>query len=292
MPDLLLVARRRWRLLLLLTLLGTAAALLASVLSPKLYRGVTTALPVNAQVNDRARIFNSNIEALYSEIGTADELDKLEGTARLDTVFLAVAAAQNLPAHYGLEASSGNALEKAALLLRKRTDVKKTGYGELKISVWDQDRKTAASLANGLLQVLNAVHERLQTENNRTVLQKLKEEYIRKREQGTGALDSVPALRQTSESTEAGLKGSRTAADFDLQQTEKQRQLQTYLQLIGEYELAVKTAPKALLVVERARPSPWHDRPNTLRNVLIGFAASLLFAFLLAVFVERRNAGT
>jgi capsular polysaccharide biosynthesis protein len=283
MPDIFLVMARRWRLMLLLTLAGAAAALLASLLSPKLYLGVTTALPVNTQVNDKARIFNSNIESLYSEIGTADELDKIEGTAKLDTVFLAVAAAHHLATHYNLDTSAGDALEKAALLLRKSSDIGKTGYGELKIKVWDKNKETAATLANALMQTINAIHERLQTENNRTVLQKLKEEYLQKLKAN---VDNETETMQFSDSSKLP---ALSASDVALRQENRIAELKEYAKLIGEYELAVKTTPKVLLVVEQARPLPWPDRPKTTLNVLLAFFASLLFSFLLAVYVESRQ---
>lgn len=298
MPDVFLLISRRWNLIVLLTIAATAAAFLASLLSPKLYLGSTTALPVNTLVNDKARIFNQNIEALYSEIGTADELDKIEGTARLDTVFLAAANTYHLAAHYGLDTTAGDALEKAAVWLRKNSDIVKTGYGELNIKVWDKEAATAATLANGLMQTLNGIYERLQTENNQNVLHKLKETFAAQSDSMQSLTDRVLAFESGPRIIEGGknkfftdslVKPHRRFADEAMRQAAWQKSLQQYTDLINEYELAVTTAPKALLVVEQARPSPWYDRPKTLRNVLIAFAASLLFSFLLAVFIESRN---
>ena len=297
MPDIFLVIARRWGLMLWLTLAGTAAAFVASLLSTKLYVGTTTALPVNTLVNDKARIFNANIEALYSEIGTADELDKIEGTAKLDTVFMAVAASQNLVTHYGLDSAAIGALEKAALMLRRSSDISRTGYVELKIKVWDKNNVMAATLANALMQTINAIHERLQTENNRTVLQKLKEAYAQKLEEVSAvendrvAFKSGSGVQALNPQTvkDSFAKNARRLAATTLQLDVNRKELTDYLQLINEYELAVKTTPKVLLVVEQARPSPWYDRPKTSQNVLLAFLVSLLFSFLLAVFVESRK---
>lgn len=291
MPDILSVLLQRWRLIVLLTLAGTAAAFLASMLRPKLYVGVITALPVNTLVNDKARIFNQNIEALYSEIGTADELDKLEGTAQLDTVFRAVAVANNLPQHYNLDTTAADVWEKAVLQLRKNTEVSKTGYGELKIKVWDKNNETAALLANGLLQTINAIHERLQTENNRTILQKLKEAYAEKTvAEFETANQMIQFQNRPAKRTDSVMPTPGTSlGDAYTKQTERAEERKQYAKLIHEYELAVRTTPKALLVVEQAHPSPWYDRPKTSRDVLIAFLASLVFSLLLAVFVQSRN---
>ncbi|MGZ3939284.1 MAG: Wzz/FepE/Etk N-terminal domain-containing protein, partial [Flavisolibacter sp.] len=96
MPDLLLVFSNRWKLVTAITLCATVLALIIAMLSPKKYLSTATALPVNSVTADKARIFNSNIEALYSDFGTPDELDRLEGTARLDTIFIAASEKFNL----------------------------------------------------------------------------------------------------------------------------------------------------------------------------------------------------
>lgn len=274
MPDLLSVIGKHWKLMLLLTLISTVTALIVCLISPKQYLGTVTALPANTYLADKARIFNQNIEALYTEFGTPDELDKLEGTAKLDTIYLAAAKDFRLATHYGIDSTAGDALEKAALKLRKNTAINRTGYGELKIKVWDKDNGTAASLANALLQKLNDIHQALQAENNRIVLEKLKEDYGVKQKE----LQNADA---TSSDT--------VAVDNEVRTTTIKTQLQQYSQLISEYELALQTNPKALLVVEGARPSPWADKPATAQILLFTFLASLLFSFLLALYMEGRS---
>ena len=148
MPDIISVVGRRWKLIGLLTLVATVAALVAGLLSPRQYAGVATALPANPLISDKARIFNQNIEALYPEIGTADELDRIEGTAKLDTLFLAVATDHKLVGHYNIGTTAGDALDKAALQLKNNSRINRTGFGELKIKVWDKDKQMAAALAN------------------------------------------------------------------------------------------------------------------------------------------------
>lgn len=270
MPDLFSIIGKHWKTMLLLTFAATILALVVCLLSPKQYLGVVTALPANSTLADKARIFNQNIEALYTEFGTPDELDRFEGTSKLDTIYLTAAKDFNLISHYNINSATGDALEKAALALRKNTDVKRTGYGELKIKVWDKDNNMAANLANALMQKINDIHRQLQTENNRTVLQKLKEEYGQ--EQATSNAGHAIITDSVN---------NKTVTPTSV--------LQQYQQLMAEYELALKTTPNALLVVEKARPSPWADKPATTTVLLLTFLASLLFSFLLMLFVESRR---
>jgi uncharacterized protein involved in exopolysaccharide biosynthesis len=279
MPDIVSVIGRRWKLMLILTLAATGVAFIACLMTPRQYLGVTTALPVNSLVGDKARVFNANIEALYAEIGTADELDKIEGTSKLDTIYLAAASNFRLYAHYKMDTTASNAREKAALRLRKNTTISRTGYGELKVKVWDKDNVMAANLANALMQTLNDIHQQLQTENTRTILQRLKEAHAAKQQTlyGTGSVSQQDSIAEIN----AGATPPDKAALAS--------QSQQYSQLISEYELALKSTPKTLLVVEHARPSPWADKPKTAQIVLFAFLASLLFSFLLALFVESRS---
>lgn len=277
MPDIVSVLSRRWKLIATLTLGATILAFLFCLASPKKYLGMTTALAANPVTGDKARIFNQNIDALYPELGSPDELDRIEGTAKLDTIYLAAAKDFRLAAHYGLDTTETTALINAARVLKQNTTINRTGYGELRIKVWDKDNTMAASLANALLQTLNDIHQHLQTENNRMVLQRLKEDYRLKQQALNGSLS-------------AGDSSEKQSAKMPSEKATFATQLQQYSQLINEYELALKTAPRVLLVVEAARPLPWPDKPATVLTVVLSFLSSFLFSFLLAVFIESRSA--
>ena len=151
MPDLLLVLIKRWKLILSVTVLATLLALMFSLLSPKKYLSVATALPVNSVTADKARLFNSNIEALYSDFGLPDELDRIEGTAHLDTIYIAAAEQFDLSKYYEIK-DVGEGTYKAAIRLKKNTKIERSSYGELKVKTWDGNRNKSAELANFLMQ--------------------------------------------------------------------------------------------------------------------------------------------
>jgi capsular polysaccharide biosynthesis protein len=264
MPDIFRVIAHRWKTALLITFLATVVALVACLISPKEFLGEVTALPSNPEIGDRARIFNQNIQALYRELGAPDELDEIEGTAKLDTIFLAVAKQFRLPAYNPENSDDVLRLHKAAKALQKNTRIHRTGYGELKIKVWDKDPYMAAALANALAQELNSIHQQLRAENNRLVLQRLKESTTTQQDSSAENLSSSTTDNNTSQAA-------------------------LYTRLINEYELALQTNPNALLIVEPARPSPWHDRPQTVLVVVFTFLASLLFSIFLLLLTESRR---
>src|SRR6476661_3781692 len=275
MPDLLIILSRWWKFILGLTAGAVILAFIITLLLPKQYLSTATALPANSLVADKARILNANIEALYSEIGLPDELDKLEGTAALDTLFIAVANEFKLDEHYHIHASD-ESIDKAVLKLRKNSNISRTGYGELRVKVWDVDRNIAAAMANSFMNKLQALHQHLQNENNLVVLQRLKEAYASKEKLFNNYSDSVVKTGTAQE-----LMAAQKATILE--------QLKQYQLAMDQYELAIKTNPPVLLPVEKARPAVWSDRPKIFQILILTAIAAFLFSFLLAVSFESRN---
>ena len=67
----------------MLLLMAISVAVVAAILllQPKLYLSEATALRASSYTTDKASVFNRNIEALYSTLGSADDLDMIIGTA-------------------------------------------------------------------------------------------------------------------------------------------------------------------------------------------------------------------
>lgn len=295
MPDIIAVIGNRWKLIFLLTLVATGVALVATLFSPKLYLSTATALPANSALNDKARIFNTNIEGLYPSLGSPDELDRMEGTTKLDTLFIAMANDFNLAAYYGI--TNESAVYKAALKFKKGTDISRSAYGELKIKVWDKGKGMAAELANAYLQKLNAFHQHLQNANNIKLLQKMKDDVAAKQKQLLIYEDKTESYKSNKQAFEGSTipgdttgKGSGLTFRFRIAESAiLLDEIKEYQKLINQYELSIQTTPDVLIVVEAARPALKWDKPNILRNLAFAFIASLLFSFLLALFIESRN---
>ena len=298
MPDIISVLAKRGKLVFILTLVATTLALVISLLRPKEYLATATALPANSLAADKARIFNSNIQSLYPELGTPDELDRIEGTAKLDTIFIAVADSLDLAPHYGINKSAADAVYKTALALKKNTDIRRSAYGELKIKVWDGEAITAAQLANALLNSLNEIHQHIQNTNNAGVLQRLRQGLTVKQQELDSLEADVVAFQKTrigsyesdnAEPDSGRIKSGVRFSQIASRSSALQQQVKEYENIISQYELAVNTNPQVLIVVENARPPLWPDKPRTLQTVLFAFGASFIFSFLLALFAESRK---
>lgn len=264
MPDIFDLIGRWWKQIAAVIVLSLLSVGVITFLKPRQYLSVATAVPASSIAADKGRIFNENIQALYSTLGYADDLDRIVGTASLDTVYLAVAAQFNLFDHYKIKDTAALALAKAAALLKTNTKVMKSEYGELKVKVWDTDKNLAPQLANAILDKLQAIHQQLQSAGNEATLK--------------GLLGGKQKLQVAIDSTSQPERRNALLA-----------QIQQYEKLIGEYQLMVDSKPPVLITVEKAKAAVNPDRPKRLQIMIATGVLSFLFAILSALVMERRK---
>jgi uncharacterized protein involved in exopolysaccharide biosynthesis len=243
--------RHQWKIMLAVISISLLSAFAYTWIKTPEYLSVATALPSSAYANDRSKLFNENIQLLYSDLGTADELDVITGSGQLDTVYLAVTDQFNLFDHYRI---------KKAELLKKNTRVIKSGNGELKVSVWDMDKDLAPQLANAIMAQLQKIHTEARNAGNEHMIQRLRQ-----------SLDSV--MRSDSLKPE----GSKV----------NEEKIATLRKLISEYELIGATKTPALVIIENARAAFRPDKPKCLQIWVAAFLFSFLLSVLLAIYRER-----
>lgn len=268
MPDIIDLVARWWKRILTVMVLSLLTVGFITFLKRRQYLSVTTSVPASSFASDKGKIFNENIQDLYSTLGTADDLDMILGTANLDTVYFFVADLFNLFDHYKMKEKGAAARTKAASLLKKNTKVMKSGYGELKVKVWDTDKNLAPQLANAIMDKLQAIHADLQSAGNEATL--------------NGLQAGKKKIQLQLDST----------GNTDIQSERKkllQDQVRQYEMLISQYQLMVDSKPPVLILVEKAKPSSWPDRPRRMQIMIATAVLSFLFALLAALILERRK---
>ena len=123
MPDLFDLMWRWRKQILLLVITTLIISTVIVFLVPKRYLSVATALPASSYATDKTSVFSQNLQNLYSTIGLPDDLDKIIGTAHLDTAYRSVVAQLDLTEHFGLSKADADAVSKAASVLQKHTRV-------------------------------------------------------------------------------------------------------------------------------------------------------------------------
>ena len=253
MPDLFYLLRKWWKPIVIIIVAALLVTFLVAMVTPKQYLATATAAPASAYSSDRSKLFNENLEILYSALGTADDLDLVVGTGKLDTVYLAVVDDLKLENEFKVSEKGEAARLKIATMIRKNSSVQKSGYGELRIRAWDKEKERAARIANSILDKLRSIHQSLQTQSNKNTLEALLAEKQR--------LNALP--------------GDSAVINYD--------------KLIAQYQFLVNNKPPVLLTIEEARTPQWHDKPKLIRCLLLAFGLSAAFALMLAVYLEKRQ---
>jgi hypothetical protein len=276
MPDFLTLFKRWWKMIAGFVLIIAIITTILLKMKTKEYVSTVTAIPATAVNFDKSKIFSNNIQGLYSPIGNAEDIDRILGTADLDTLYLQLIRENALVNHYNL--ADAPIPEYAAIReLHENVEVEKDEYNQLKISVWDRDKYLAARMANSLFRKYQALHQRLQSETNERILHNLKQHAAQLKQQYISNYDSMK---------------TRGAAERDLIRVSNEasiKELAEYERLINEYSLLSNTRPDVLLLVEPARPGYKPDRPRLLPTFVMVCFVAFIFAILLSLYLDSRK---
>ena len=292
MPDIFDLLFRWWKRILTLVIITLIITAVFVFSKHKEYLGTTTALPAPTFAVDKSGVFSQNMQVLYPGLGSPDDLDMMLGTAHLDTVYNAVAEKLNLVEHYGEKKSGDEAIQKAGSILKDRTRVIKTDYGELKVKVWDADKNKAADMANGIMEKLQEIHTNVQAANNISMLQKINDILAQKKTDYQKLNDSLTLFEKGRNKIDDSYpqSGNNIRSNFfAIELTSLLQQIQEYEKLLNQYQLMVDAKPKALIITERATPPLEPDKPRPLQTLLAAFLLSFFFALLVAIVLERRR---
>ena len=130
-------------------------ALLLFFVIPRYYKSTAVIVAANPALADKARLFNENVEGLYSDFGNEEDLDRLYGIAKLDTTYKLLVDKFNLIQYYNISKNNVELnRQKAIEELKDAIELVKTEFYQLKISATTKDKKLSAALANEMVQIM------------------------------------------------------------------------------------------------------------------------------------------
>lgn len=265
----------KWkRQIFLLVFIATALAAITSLfILPKQYYAGTTVLPVNALLTDKGRIFNNNLQELYSVYGTADDLDRIYTIAKAGNVLGFVVDSLKLIAHFGIEGNDEKARTKAVTKLKKNVSITKTESGALQIDVWDKEAGKAAIIANLIIHKTELLGNELLVQANQTIINKLKADISEK-------------TKQLQEQKEADPSTNTIIINADDNELLRNELLQDK-KLLHEFTLASEAKQPSLMILEKAYPSLKADKPKHFIIIVSAFLLSFFFAVLATLVINR-----
>ncbi|TDO26575.1 Wzz/FepE/Etk N-terminal domain-containing protein [Sediminibacterium goheungense] len=275
------VIQHNWKKIGLFTLLSIAIATVTVYILPKQYRSTAMLIAANPQLADKSRLFNENIQGLYSYIGSGDDLDRIMGIADLDTAYKQLVDEYKLVDYYEL---SNNPLpllrRKAVLKLREDLTLQRTERGQLKILCWTKNPQLSADLINAMIKIVTRQAEQIaheQYEGSQSLLEKTirnKEEEYR---QLADSLQKIP--QQQYDSYELLQLSAKSVL----------KELQEYRTLYAQFTMMAKLQTPVLFVLDKAVPAAKAERPDKPAIIIAAAIAGFVFSILLLLVGNRKR---
>lgn len=272
------VLQKHTRFIVLFTLFTMLVAFATVLLVPQYFRSSARIIAANPQLADKSRLFNDNIQGLYSYFGSGDDLDRIIGVADMDTTYQQLVDQFDLIHYYQLNNDSLPLLRrKAVLKLQKDISFQRTEQGQMRVVCWTKDRQLSADIINAMITIVQQKLESIWLNNYQEAVSKLNASILQNEQQYAALNDSI---------SKAG----------PAQQTLLQKHMETLLEELSQYrktaasfKLMGETAPRALYILEPAVPSAKTERPDKLNAILISGLAGFLFSILFLLLKDRRS---
>lgn len=277
--DVIAVLQKRWKSILIFVIVSMLITVITLFIVPKYYRSTTVVIPASPALADKARLFNSNIQNLYSFLGNSDDTETLMGIAKLDTVYYQLIDEFKLVDYYKIEGENNNIKRKKTIkLLQKDIEINKTEFNQLRIVVWTKDNELSKNIANRMIGIIEETEQNMWKEVYQNNQKKLDE--------------SIKDLEAQYQKTSDSLSINTNAYKKEMLESQRQlalEQIKQYQKSSNEIKLAIATTPPALYVIEKAMASASADKPNFTVDLLIVLFASIVFAMIAALIYERNQ---
>ena len=243
------VAYKRWGTVIMIVIVALGLAAIGIFFLPKKYYSNAKIIPTNPVLTDKGRLFNRNIEGLYSIYGTGDDLDRLYALANTESSYRFIGDS------FRLFPKKSSAIAKYKILqkIKKSIELKKTTDGELEIGVWTKDAELSAQMANAMVERIRQANVQYLLDFNRSAL----------------------SLREQNDSAKQGDSLQVPGNNPDSRQA------------INEIILAIKASPPPFILIDPATPAAKAGRPAVFLILFLVFIGSTFLAIIIVNILER-----
>ena len=258
----------RWKFILVFTVGSIVLTAGALVFIPPKYTAISKILPGNAVLADKARLFNADLQHLYSFFGTGDDLDRLMSMTSMDTSLKQVIRQFHLIDYYQVkDKDPGMLMYKTIRRFKKDLALVKTVNNELELTCAHTNKDTAAAIVNFMVEQTAAKMQSI-----------WKQQYAKI----GAALDSSLANLTIQYNTLAA-NTDNTDAIAKTKMSVLLTQIEQFNKLSIETQMAANTTPAAIIILEKATPPAKISWPD--KSVVLPIAALLgcLFSILLVL---------
>ena len=278
--DILTAIKNKWKTIIIIVLLALITATITLFIVPKKYKAQCVSIVQNPLMADKAKLFNNNIQNLYSILGNGDDLDVVYNLSKLDIVYYQLVDEFNLINYYNVEGKTLDIKRRKALLaLQEDLKITKSETNLLKVVAYATDASFAAKLANRATALIQFLQEEIWKKSYELIHDHLIVSIDKMEKQIITISDTLRSTQTTDDKKLLLLNKRQTLLD----------EIQKYRKEAIEFQLMIETVPPALFVIDKSSPSTNIVKPDKLLTLITVFFIALFFAVILALIIERKK---
>ncbi|MBS1638417.1 MAG: hypothetical protein JSR12_00015 [Bacteroidetes bacterium] len=280
LTDILTAIKNKWKTITIIVLLALITATITLFIIPKKYKAQCVSIVQNPLMADKAKLFNNNIQNLYSILGNGDDLDVVYNLSKLDIVYYQLVDEFNLINYYNVEGKTLDIKRRKALLaLQEDLKITKSETNLLKVIAYATDASFAAKLANRATALIQFLQEEVWKKSYELIHDHLIVSIDKMEKQIITISDTLRSTQTTDDKKLLLLNKRQTLLD----------EIQKYRKEAIEFQLMIETVPPALFVIDKSSPSTNIVKPDKLLTLITVFFIALFFAVILALIIERKK---
>ncbi len=188
-----LVHRRRF--ILLVTVAALVVGALTHFVSKKKYKATTEVFLSNPLLNDRSYVFPSVGVPAIDYFGGEDMIDKAMVIGSSENTLEELARQHNLAKAYGIDTITLKGRAKLVKTMDEQLLLKRTEYGNLRVSYTDTDPRRAADVANSAVEAIEGGYHRFYSAKRRQVVASLRAKSVEADSAISVLTDSLASMR-------------------------------------------------------------------------------------------------
>gem|GEM_PF-3235485 len=270
---------RWWKFIMIISGLAAALSIAVSLFLPDEYKSSTVFYPKNLNIYDSEYLFGTGAkDKIQSIFGGNQDLHRVISLAGSNELKDGLINEFKLWDHYDIDTSRRYWHFKLMKKLDSRTEVMKSEHDNIELSVWDENPKFAAALANRFADKLEEAYEDVVKQRNQSNLEIARKRLGEIEHSLTVLVDTLQGFRDTTSISYKVVRSKYNSVQKD------------YLHwsaLVNQYKAANEYDFNGFYYVERALPSEKKDKPVRWLIVVSSVLAAFFLSMLAVLIIEQ-----
>lgn len=262
-----------------------SAAVLSAAYSwffmPNYYKSAVTFYPSNPVMNDRQVLYSTSMGELKIDyFGSSSDVDRILTLAHTSDIEDYIINKFHLIEHYGYDSTDVMGRYKTKKRFEKNFKAIETEYSAVEVSVWDQDKELAATIANHIVETIDNRSKELIYNDKKNIIETFEQQIGRQNENIAKLIAALDSAR---------VRGINPV-DIMILDKEMQASVENRNEnqkILEQFQTSANTNYSTVHITQPAYPALRKDKP--VRSLIVAGAtiAAFVFMILLAVITEN-----